>query len=285
MAEVETTVLLARPSRLISGHRRLLGVLADFRSEAAPRGEMDLDAARALVSFLRHELLPFATREERTLATDPAELETTRFEHAFLAAEIDGLAGAVDTAHADDVVRRIHRIEAILEMHAARHEDRWGDGEVAVRPCPATPVAGRAPARNLDVLEIDAVLRRNWWAILSTAAAGRPYAVPVAYGMHDGVFYVASRKGMKVRNIEANPFVCLTIAEVENGARWCSVVATGSAEEVEGPAAVVRALRALARQCGRQHAARPMQGRRLLGARLFRITPDAITGRIREEEG
>lgn len=157
------------------------------------------------------------------------------------------------------------------------------------RPIVAEPGGsiGSAPSRggfrSLDSDEIDRVLRRNWWGVLSTAAAGQPYAVPVAYGLDGrGVFHAASRDGRKVENLRANPNVCLTVTEVESGTSWCSIVVVGSVEWAEGAGAVVESLAALRRQCGVTARSAMTQARRLAGARFFRIVPAAVTGRARE---
>jgi nitroimidazol reductase NimA-like FMN-containing flavoprotein (pyridoxamine 5'-phosphate oxidase superfamily) len=285
------------PDAVISGHRRILEALHEFRggAERTPEGRCtDRETVLGLVAFLRQEILPFAAREEQGLAADQAEYETTSFEHAFLAAEIDALAGAVQQAasfanpawYETGIVRRIHRIEAVLELHVARHEDRYRD----LRGSPIRePAADSSPAygqgvgasRTLADAEIEALLRRNWWAVLSTAAAGQPYAVPVAYGMDNGSFCVASRDGQKLRNLQANPLVCLTVLEVESGCDWGSVVVMGRAEPIEGALGTFGALRALRRQCHVPPSPVATRAARLFGAKFIRIVPAVVTGRTR----
>jgi nitroimidazol reductase NimA-like FMN-containing flavoprotein (pyridoxamine 5'-phosphate oxidase superfamily) len=284
---------------VVRGHQRILAALHEFGpGSGRSHDACDRDAAHALSAFLRQEILPFARREEHLLAPGSAEYEATTFEHAFLAAEIDALTRAVDRwdagpsdAHgcARDVLRTIHRVEAILELHAARHTERWLErADQGADPAPLTRSgAGSSPAgsvRSLADPEIFAVLMRHWWAVLSTAARGRPYAVPVAFGMDGRNLYVASRNGMKVRAVETNPAVCLTVTEVASGADWTSVVVTGTAEWVTGPLETLRAMRALQRQCGRRLATTQADAARLAGARVMRIVPAELTGRRREPE-
>jgi hypothetical protein len=92
-----------------------------------------VECVRGAVAFLRHTLLPFARREEAGLAGRPQHAESAGLDHAFLAAEADALAAegralaageAGIAAHAIAAVRRrLHRIEAVLELHMARGED------------------------------------------------------------------------------------------------------------------------------------------------------------------
>ncbi|MBX6362229.1 MAG: pyridoxamine 5'-phosphate oxidase family protein [Gemmatimonadetes bacterium] len=139
---------------------------------------------------------------------------------------------------------------------------------------------GRRAARVLTDAEVAAVVARNFCAILSTAAAGQPYAVPLVYGFEDGAFYAVLSPGRKVRNIEANPRVCVTILEVKDlGKRWRSVVATGVASWVEGEDAICRALDVIRRQ----YPGAPTRGS--VGAaglgenRLLRVTVTELAGR------
>ena len=139
-------------AELLVTFRELAGEL-----EGAPRG-LHNEALRALVAFLRQGVLAFAHGEERALATDD-EADHLGLEHAFLEAEIerlnqeaqsllatwweepdrswagpptstdgdgwtapDGPAGA-DRRLFDAVRRRVHRIEAVLELHTIRHDE------------------------------------------------------------------------------------------------------------------------------------------------------------------
>lgn len=109
------------------GHRWLLETFRELQAELdADAGRGGAEAARAAVAFLRHSLLPFARGEEAALGAFPAEAEGAALDHAFLAAEIEAL-GAEARADRFDVApvrRRLHRLEAVLELHMAREEER-----------------------------------------------------------------------------------------------------------------------------------------------------------------
>lgn len=233
------------------------------------------------------------------MAAGSPEHEATTFEHAFLEAEIDAFAHAVEslpthgaggTHTVKEIERRIHRVEAILELHAARHEEQWLDAPRSIAvPAPASApergfssdAAGTGGARALAQPEIAAMVARNWWAILCTAADGGPYAVPVAYGEDNGLFYVASKAGRKIDNLETNPMACLTVTEVESGSDWSCVVVEGRVEWVDRPLDALAALRALRRQCERSLPTSVRDAARLLDAKVLRIVPVEMTGRRR----
>jgi nitroimidazol reductase NimA-like FMN-containing flavoprotein (pyridoxamine 5'-phosphate oxidase superfamily) len=137
----------------------------------------------------------------------------------------------------------------------------------------------RAGASVLDDFEIATTIQRSWWGILSTSAGDEPYAVPVAYGWNGEHVYIASLDGRKIRNLMMNPHACLSIAEVESGAAWRSVVIEGSVEWLTRPKDLARAFTALAMQCGRPVV--PPSAARLLEAKVFRIIPRSIHGRAR----
>jgi len=140
-------------------------------------------------------------------------------------------------------------------------------------------------ATSLDGPAIDALVRRNYWAVLATADGDQPYAVPIVYGYDGSAFYLASSAGLKLDNLLANPCVCLTIAEVEPGAtRWRSVVVTGRAEQVKASRERLAAFDALRRQVAPHRAvsASMRDAARLAGAVVVRIAPLRMTGRSRD---
>lgn len=129
------------------GHRMLLDTLREF-GLLGPDGSLvaDEETLRGAAAFLRHELLRFARDEERLLGPGTPEHDSASFEHAFLAAEIDAFArevdrlrriapldGAATAAARARVLRRIHRIEAILELHVEKTEEADVEGDQ--RPC------------------------------------------------------------------------------------------------------------------------------------------------------
>lgn len=140
---------------------------------------------------------------------------------------------------------------------------------------------GRFASEVLDEDEVAALLERNWWGTLATAADDRPYAVPVVYGWDGRHFYVANTPGRKVRALEKNPAVCLTVVEVEGrGRSWRSVVVEGRAEPVSRPRGYLVALQALRRQVGKEGPPpSATEVARLARAEVIRIVPEEISGR------
>ena len=66
-------------------------------------------------------------------------------------------------------------------------------------------------------------------------AANRSYVVPVSYWSKDGVVYVVSVEGQKVRYLREHPEgVCLEVDDVDDEQNWTSVIATGRFAELEG---------------------------------------------------
>lgn len=133
-------------------------------------------------------------------------------------------------------------------------------------------------SRALDAAEIDACLRATKWGVLATIEDGGPYAVPVVFGYDGKQLYVASVAGRKMRNIDANPEVCLTIADVApRMARWRSVLVRGQARHVRDPVGLAKAMRALRRNVAMPVTAQDLA--RLARARVFRIEAVELTGR------
>ena len=200
-----------------------------------------------------------------------------------LAAEIERLSRIADELEALDsgadgprreaaaeIRRQLDRIEAALELH------------LGPPPSTATPAGahGRTPI-PLDPPEIDAILRRNCWGVLATAADARAYAVPVIYGYDGSSIYMVSGPGRKLAALQENPGVCFTVAEVEaGGARWRSVVLHGEAKPVEELLARVAAFNVLRRQISGHRTASARDVTRLTSAAVVRITPAEITGRM-----
>ena len=127
--------------------------------------------------------------------------------------------------------------------------------------------------------EIDALIERNCWGVLSLVEGDRPYAVPVIYG-YDGVAFVfANGPGRKVDIIDANPRVCLVITEVEEaGKRWRSVVVKGAIEWVDDLTGKVAAFHQLRKQVP-SATPRISDATKLATARVARIRVEEITGR------
>ncbi|HEX6071177.1 MAG TPA: pyridoxamine 5'-phosphate oxidase family protein [Longimicrobiaceae bacterium] len=155
-------------------------------------------------------------------------------------------------------------------------------------PPPAAPSAGSDPVaapsrggvRELDLAEVQAFLRRQTWGVLSTLHEGRPYAVPVSYGFDGTCLYLASGSGRKLRSLQSNPAVCLTITDVVDGTRWTSVVAMGEAIPVNDLRGRMHGLNAIRRQQPGV-VPQPKDLARAAGSTVFRVVPLELSGRTR----
>ena len=144
------------------------------------------------------------------------------------------------------------------------------------------PEQRRPVSRVLDDDEVRAIVVRNFWGVLSTLdPGGQPYAVPIIYG-YDGAFLAVLRDGRKVRNIEANPRVCLNVAEVENHAKtWRSVVVTGRASFVDTDEEMQAAIEVMRAQYPGvpTRSGAGMAALRAQGFRVMRLDVEEMTGR------
>ncbi len=142
------------------------------------------------------------------------------------------------------------------------------------------PRARARMARDLTPEEVDGVIAANFVAILATVGDEQPYAVPVIYGYEQNTFYGVLSPGRKVRNIEKNPNVCITIVQTEeNAKRWRSVVATGKARWVEGVLNLGHALNTIRKQ----YPGNPVRSApgltALKGFHMLRVDVETLTGR------
>lgn len=286
-------------SAIRSGHHQLLETLRELIADSDRPQGLDPESLRAALAFLRQGLVPFARREEHSLAPDGIVWESVAFEHAFLEAEIDRFCreaaallrgDPLDRSErqrsALEVRRTLCRIEAVLELHVLKEDDR---GISAVRTGTAQLEMGNPPAeedpsssnawRAMDSGEIEQFLSSHRWGILCTVGEGRPYGVPVSYGFDGSNLFIATRPGRKADNLDANRAVCFTVTEVGNDGRWRSVVVTGNAEWLERIPDHMAAVWALARQAHRTGLGR--EWRRLPAARLLRVDSLELTGRRR----
>ncbi len=123
------------------GHRELLDTLRELVADAVTAAEGPTAGARVVLAFLRQSVMTFAAWEERSRGGADPVAEDTAFEHAFLAVEIEALARAIHAldmldatpasvaarervAAEERIVRQMHRIEAVLEIHTEKVEDR-----------------------------------------------------------------------------------------------------------------------------------------------------------------
>ena len=151
---------------------------------------------------------------------------------------------------------------------------------------PTAPAADPASGpRALSRAECRALLARVGWGVLATVGDGHPYAVPVGYALGRDCIYVASGPGEKRRCLDDDPRVCLTVCEVDDFARWRSVVVRGEAVPVAGLAARTVALAAFAAQRSPRRRTDAASARRFASAYLVRLSLDGMTGRSRGHDG
>jgi DNA-binding MarR family transcriptional regulator/nitroimidazol reductase NimA-like FMN-containing flavoprotein (pyridoxamine 5'-phosphate oxidase superfamily) len=142
-----------------------------------------------------------------------------------------------------------------------------------------------ADRRDLEGSSCDALLREIGWGVLSTidstTGESRPYCVPVSYAYDGTTIYMASGPGRKRDALEASGRVCLTVFNVLAFDRWTSVVVEGRATAITNVAERVDALCAFgAQRCSLERRRTARDVVRLLSGRIFRITPDQVSGRV-----
>jgi nitroimidazol reductase NimA-like FMN-containing flavoprotein (pyridoxamine 5'-phosphate oxidase superfamily) len=287
---------------LRAGHRDLLDTLRELMSGIGrTSGRLDQESLRAAVAFLQQGLVPFARREELSLPPGDGVREAIAFEHAFLHAEIERLAreaapilrrGPAESPECTDSVGRVWRtlcrIEAVLELHVFKEEDRVVPGATSAEPSSPDPTPDHAsrPAPSgspeaMDRDELDRYLRTHRWGVLGTVGDGDPYGVPVFYGYDGHSFFIATSPGRKSRNLDQGGVVCLTVPEIQDGERWRCAVVRGNVERLTTLAARAAATWAL---LGTRRPRTPPSSKelsRFAKARLFRIVPIEMTGRRR----
>ena len=156
-----------------------------------------------------------------------------------------------------------------------------------VPPAPvrsARPEPGAAPSsggvRAMEMADVQLFLRGHSWGVLSTLSEGRPYAVPVSYGFDGTDLFLASGPGRKLRSLESNPAVCMTVTDVVDGARWTCVVVMGDAVAVDDLPGRLHALNAIRRQQPGT-LPQPKDLARAAGSTVFRVRPLELSGRTR----
>jgi nitroimidazol reductase NimA-like FMN-containing flavoprotein (pyridoxamine 5'-phosphate oxidase superfamily) len=149
-------------------------------------------------------------------------------------------------------------------------------GTLGRRKCGAEgKVRAMSPDEARQFLEI------HNWGMLCTVSGGEPYAVPVSFGFDGHYVYIATGAGRKAHNVDANRSVSLTVAEVQNGDSWRSVIVSGKAEWLDDTGAKLRALNILRRDRIQGSLPSPLELARIARSRVFRIVPKETTGRIR----
>jgi nitroimidazol reductase NimA-like FMN-containing flavoprotein (pyridoxamine 5'-phosphate oxidase superfamily)/DNA-binding MarR family transcriptional regulator len=134
----------------------------------------------------------------------------------------------------------------------------------------------------LKISECYDVLRECGWGMLSTVEmeSASPYTVPVAYAFDGEDVYVATGRGRKLRALERNANVCLTVAAVKSLGDWRSVVLIGRASFLSDAGSRAAAVRAFAKQHRVGGVLSPTAAARLVLARTLRIKQRELSGRV-----
>ena len=99
---------------------------------------------------------------------------------------------------------------------------------------------------DMPVEEMKALLQAVGFGHLGCARDNRPYVVPMHFAYDSECVYFLTTEGMKTSYIEHNPQVCLQVEEVQDAARWRSVMVTGRAERLTGAEDTERAMQLIA---------------------------------------
>ncbi len=79
--------------------------------------------------------------------------------------------------------------------------------------------------------EIEQLLLRGVVGRIGCHAEGRTYVVPIRYAYDGECVYAQSAEGLKLRTMRSNPNVCFEVDDIEEPARWSSVMAWGTYDE------------------------------------------------------
>jgi nitroimidazol reductase NimA-like FMN-containing flavoprotein (pyridoxamine 5'-phosphate oxidase superfamily) len=137
---------------------------------------------------------------------------------------------------------------------------------------------------NLNLIEIDQLLRSQQIGRLGLSGDGRLYIFPVTYGYDGKAICVLSREGMKVGLMRTHPEVCFEVEDITSPARWRTVIAHGAFEELTKEEDRDAAMAVIAAQ-GEQPLL-PSMAPYLDGSEaivVFRINVTEVTGRFEQE--
>jgi nitroimidazol reductase NimA-like FMN-containing flavoprotein (pyridoxamine 5'-phosphate oxidase superfamily) len=256
----------------------------------------DRESLAACVAFLRHSVSPFGRWEEDAFIPGTDLAEDTSFEHAFLAAETEALAAAVESLDTHEcevreqakralVWRQLVRIESALELHMWKAADRPAadvDCDGGIGAVPVVAPGARPLQRAMSEREVDEFLSSRCWGVLATSATDGPYAVPVTYAWREGSLFFATAGGKKASAIDTDPRVALTVVDVDGEGAWECVVVRGRVAWITDPMARVGALRRIASQKRAVLGSEPITAkdlRRMMTARVARVDTVELTGR------
>jgi nitroimidazol reductase NimA-like FMN-containing flavoprotein (pyridoxamine 5'-phosphate oxidase superfamily)/DNA-binding MarR family transcriptional regulator len=154
----------------------------------------------------------------------------------------------------------------------------------AIDTTPDTPLPASI---ELTEAECRTMLKERGWGVVSIVdATDRPYAVPLAYAFDGAGLYLATGQGRKLRALDQNPTVSLTVLDVERFDQWRSVVVMGTARQLwagEERLAALRAFIAQRRPVGFELT--PTDAMKLMRTRIFRVEITEVSGRSQGAAG
>jgi uncharacterized protein len=85
---------------------------------------------------------------------------------------------------------------------------------------------------NLNLHEIDQLLRTQQIGRLGLIGDGKVFVFPAAFGYDGSSLSLISREGQKVRLMRAHPDVCFEIEDITTPVHWRTVLVHGTFEEL-----------------------------------------------------
>ena len=190
------------------------------------------------------------------------------------------MSATITTSRFTLILRRYSGRYAFARVTRGDYHFKVTIGESDVSEEKQSGEGGTRTGRILSPQEIDEFLKKGFWGVLATSVSDEPYGVPIIYGYDDdGTFYIANGPGKKIRNMETNPNVTLTVVDVEDyGKRWTSVIVYGKAEILSEIGEKMHAFNTLRKQIPRA-AVRVRDASRIAMAKVVRIVPTTMTGK------
>lgn len=140
-----------------------------------------------------------------------------------------------------------------------------------------------------DPAAIEDILRQGSICHLAMVDDGEPYVLPMNFGYSDGALFLhCAAAGRKLDVLRKNPRVCFAVetdvamlidpeVACNGSARYRSVVGMGTAQIIEDPDAMARALDVLMAQAGGPTGPYPADS--LRNMRIIRIDIESMTGK------
>jgi uncharacterized protein len=137
---------------------------------------------------------------------------------------------------------------------------------------------------EMSSAEIYKLLHKVGYGHLGCIHDGKPYVMPMHYYLEDLSIYLFSTVGMKTRDMDVNPEICLQVEEIRDSSYWRSVVVSGRSERLTAQPDIDQAMQFIkARNPNLSPALNrtwiDSQGRAEVIA-IYRIHPIEMTGRM-----